>query len=285
MTRDNEKRSGAGAQPPESALSSLAEGEPLKLSFPTPEEFVDLPSKGRLYPEGHALRGVEQVEIRHMTAREEDILTNTALIKKGIAIDRMLQNIILSPKFNIEDMLAGDKNALTVAARITGFGPEYTTKVRCPACTEHSDFTFDLNDAEILEATDLPDKVSDTGNGTFKISGLPRCPYDVEVRLMTGRDEQALSTSSEKKRKMNLPSTVVTDQLKMVIVSVNGSTSPADINKFVDSMPLLTTKEIKRLYRELTPNVDLTQDYECPSCQHQEKMEVPFSTEFFWPKQ
>ena len=285
MTRDNEKRSGAGSQPPESALSSLKEGESLKLSFPTPEEFVDIPSRGRFYSEGHALHNVEQIEIRHMTAREEDILTNGALIKKGVAIDRMLQNIVLSPKFKIEDMYAGDKNALTIAARITGFGPEYTTKVRCPACQEHNDHTFDLNEAKVESVDVLPENVVETQTGIFKISGLPKCDYDVEVRLMTGHDEHTLAISSEKKRKMNLPSTAITDQLKIVIVSVGGSKNSSDISQFVDSMHLLTVKKIKSLYRQLTPNVDLTQDFECSNCQHQEKMEVPFSTEFFWPKQ
>lgn len=286
MTRDNEKRSGAGAQPPASALSSPeSETQTLTLTFPEPTELVDLPSKGKFYPVGHPLRDVEQVEIRHMTAKEEDILTNVSLIKKGVAIDRMLQNVVKSPKFKVEDMLAGDKNALTVAARITGFGPQYKTKVQCPACTEIQEHEFDLNEAmDESEHRELPENASVTENGTFIISDLPRCPYSIEVRLMTGRDEQALTKSSEKKKKHNMSQTLVTDQMKMVIVAVNGVTDNGQINKFVESMPLVTAKAFKDTYKQLTPNIDLTQSFECSACGNQELMEVPFSTEFFWPK-
>jgi len=280
MTRDNEKRSGAAAMPPVGALPSEGAGAPLMFSAPT--EIVDLPSKGKFYPEDHPLRDVAEIEIRHMTAKEEDILTNVALIKKGVAIDRMLQNIIKTPNVEVEQMFSGDKNALTVAARITGFGANYEPKVRCPACQATTEFSFDLNEHKVIDGTELPDNVKNTANGTFMISDLPACEHVVEVRLMTGRDERALAKSQEQRKKNNLPPTLVTDQLKMVIDSVGGSTQPADINAFVDTMPLRTAKALRRIYSDITPNVDLTQNFVCSKCEHEEQMEVPFSTEFFW---
>lgn len=287
MTRDNEKRSGAAAQPPVSALVPSGNNSGQTLAFSAPTEFVELPSKGKLYPEGHPLHGKDSVEIRHMTAREEDILTNTALIKKGIAVDRMLQNIIQTPGVKMEDMLVGDKNALTVAARITGFGPEYATKIRCPACGETADFEFNLNSGKVVNPLEgeLPEGVEATERDTFLISGLPGCQNVVEVRLMTGRDEQALAQASEQKKKHNMQPTLITDQLKMIIVAIDGEENHQKIGNFVTNMPLRTTKALRKVYRDLTPNLDLTQNYSCRNCQFEDVMEVPFSTEFFWPKQ
>lgn len=284
MTRDNEKRMGASVELPPSALAPPAIGTQV-LSFAAPTEIVELPSQGKFYPEGHILRGVSEVEIRHMTAKEEDILTNVTLIKKGLAVDRMLDSVITTPGVKVNNMLVGDKNALTVAARITGFGPEYSTKVRCLACSETTTHEFDLNQPKVKEVSEFPANVELTPTNTFLITGLPKCEHVVEVRLMTGKDEQALSKSSEKKKKKDLPQTLITDQLKMVIVSVGGSTHAMDIGAFVNTMPLLTTKALQKLYRELTPNIDLTQEFVCTKCGNEEEMEVPFSTEFFWPKQ
>lgn len=282
MTRDNTERSGMNS---ESAMPVAAKKESTPMMFSAPSEFVELPSGGKFYPSDHPLHNVKEVEIRHMTAREEDILTNVALIKKGTAIDRMLQSILVSPNVPIEQFLSGDKNALTIAARITGFGAEYETKVHCPACGEVSDFEFDLNEAAVNDGTDLSDNVEMTENGTFVISNLPSCDKKVEVKLMTGRDELALSKSQEQKKKNNLPPTTVTDQLKMIIVSLDGSTKAKDINDFVDTMPLRATKALRKIYNDITPNVDLTQDFVCRHCDFSDRMEVPFSTEFFWPKQ
>jgi len=282
--RDNDKRSGAAVDAPLGAFSHSDEGKPV-LQFSAPTEIVELPSQGKFYPEGHPLYGLTSVEIRHMTAKEEDILTNVSLIKKGTAIDRMLQNILVSPKVEVSEFLAGDKNALTVAARITGFGPNYATKVRCPSCGETKDFEFDLNDHKTIDGTNLPDGVESTETGTFMFSKLPGFTGSVEIRLMTGQDEKSLAQAAEQKKKHSLPPTMITDQLKMVIVSVAGSNKPVDIGYFVDNMPLLTTKKLRSLYKEITPNIDLTQEYSCSNCDYEESMEVPFSTEFFWPKQ
>ena len=128
--RDNQKRMTAAADPAPQASESNASA----LNFATPTEFVDLPSKGAYYPEGHPLHGQSSIEIKFMTARDEDILTSPTLLKKGLAIDKFLQNIIVNRAINVDTILSGDKNAILVASRINGFGAEYITKVSCPAC-------------------------------------------------------------------------------------------------------------------------------------------------------
>ena len=127
--------------PPAAAVSA-----PTQFNWSVPTEFVELPSKGKFYTPGHPVHNVEAIEIKYMTAKEEDILSDRALLKKGMAVDRALQNLIVDKNIKIENLLIGDKNALLVAARKTGFGPEYTTRVTCPACGEVDDYSFDLDD-------------------------------------------------------------------------------------------------------------------------------------------
>jgi hypothetical protein len=93
-----------------------------KFKFPT--ELVDLPSKGLLYPKDHPLSS-GKVELKYMTAKEEDILTNQNYLKDGTVIDKLLQSLIVT-KFNYDDLLVGDKNSILIAARVLGYGKDYT---------------------------------------------------------------------------------------------------------------------------------------------------------------
>jgi len=278
--RNNETR--LGEMPEERASLSTEESTgPKPLSFAAPTEMVELPSGGKLYPEGHPLHGVESVEIKFMTAKEEDILTSKALLKKGIALDRLLESVIVQPKVKPDDFLIGDKNAIIVAARITGYGSNYETSVVCPACGERSRFEFDLEDAKIVKGGDAEDVVP-TERGTVKIK-LPKAKWEVEVRHLTGKDEKSLSKTLEHKRKHKLPENSVTEQFKLMIVSVEGHEDRTTIEKVIEAMPASDARYLRKKYDEITPNLDLTQEFTCVHCDAETSMEVPFNTEFFWP--
>ena len=118
-------------------------------SWSVPTEFVELPSEGLFYPPGHPLHNEKTVEIRFMTAKEEDILTSRSLLKAGVALDRMLQNTLINKSIDVNSLLIGDKNALLVAARRTGYGPEYATSVNCPNCGAQVEHTFDISEPPI----------------------------------------------------------------------------------------------------------------------------------------
>ena len=120
-----------------------------------PSELIDLPSGGKLYNENSPLRS-GQVEIKYMTAREEDILTSQNLIKKGVVVDKLLESLILTDGVELNDLLLGDKNAVMVAARILAYGSEYTTQIIDPDTTEKIKFTFDLSECPFKE---LPDDI------------------------------------------------------------------------------------------------------------------------------
>ena len=287
MARNNEDRFGAnvttGATTPPTPVAS-AENSAGGLSFATPTEFVELPSKGALYAKGHPLHGEETIEIRFMTAKDEDILTSKALLKKGLAIDRMLQNLIVDPQIKIHELLTGDKNAITIAARISGYGPKYPTKITCPACTTVGDLEFDLSDAAVnADVIDDPGVTGPTERGTYMMK-LPKLGVEVEVKLFTGEDEKKLLQMTQMKKKNNLPESTLTDQLRLGIVSVNGDSDKATINKLISNMPAFDSRHFRITYHKLMPNVDMKHEFTCELCGYDSEVEVPFTAEFFWPK-
>ena len=281
MARNNGDRLGApsvaAADPP------ITDAPPNPaLAFATPTMFVDLPSKGRLYPESHPLHGCEQLEIRFMTAKEEDILTSQSLLKKGIAIDRMLQNVILDPRVKVAELAVGDKNAIIIAARISGYGSDYEINVTCPSCAAKVEYNFDLELATTNYGDDPGEyDVTQTDQGSYIIK-TPRLSAEVEVRPMYGVDEKYLTQLAANKKRKNLPETALTDQLKRLIVSVNGNTDTAYRESFINQAPASEARYIRRAYRQMLPNVDLTQEFTCSSCGVETEMEVPLTAKFFW---
>tara|TARA_Y100000034_G_C6899355_1_gene415382 strand:+ start:1912 stop:2775 length:864 start_codon:yes stop_codon:yes gene_type:complete len=251
-------------------------------SFVTPTAFVELPSRGRFYGEGHPLHQAETVEIRHMTAKEEDILTSEALLKKGLAVDRMLQSVLVDKSIKIADLLVGDKNAIIVASRITGFGADYSTRVTCPSCTEILDHSFNLEELDLVDRHELPENVKLQPNGNFEIQ-LKSIDFAVEVRLLTGEDETKWSKSKEKRKKLKLPDINITAQLKLILASVAGFTDDSHIAQFIDALPTKTSREIRNAYEAVMPNVDLTQDFVCTECDFGGRIPVPLTADFFWP--
>tara|TARA_R110001583_G_scaffold16538_2_gene67693 strand:+ start:4337 stop:5188 length:852 start_codon:yes stop_codon:yes gene_type:complete len=281
MARNNGERLGAPAGMGGDAPIGEAPPNP-SMAFATPTTFVEMPSKGALYPEGHPMHGREQLEIRFMTAKEEDILTSQALLKKGIAIDRMLQSVILDKSIRVEQLAVGDKNAIIVAARISGYGSDYEVAVVCPSCSTQVDYSFDLekttyNHGEDVEGFD----VRKTEAGTFMII-TPSLKAEVEMRPMYGADETYLAQLAVNRNKKNLPSTTLTDQLKRLILSVNGSTDPAIRESFINNAPAMDTRYLRRAYKKISPNIDMTQNFVCSSCGAETEMAVPLTAKFFW---
>lgn len=288
--RKNEDRMGAefSQDAPVEQMINQTEQPKQQLSFVVPTEMIELPSKGLVYPEGHPLHRVESIEIRHMTAKEEDTLTSRTLLKKGVAIDKMLNDIIIDKNIKVDNMIIGDKNALVVAARITGYGPEYTTKVTCPSCNKNQEFEFDLLQQNINHPLDNEELekigIRVTPSNTYIIS-LWNGKADVELRLLTGRDEAILFEKMQKSQKnTGTAEANLTDQLKLMVRSVNGSTDVGVINQFINALPVGDSRRLRTVYKKLTPSVELVNTFTCVVCDYETDMEVPFSQDFFWPK-
>lgn len=275
--RNNQDRLGAPSAP--DAPAPPIEQKSSLFDFVNPTEFVDLPTKGKLYPEGHPLYGKETVEIRFMTAKDEDILTSRTLLKNGLALDRFIANVIIDKSIDIKTLVAADKNALLVAARITGFGSDYKTKITCPACTANSDYNFDLSDIKPYYGEE---GVEISPSGTYSIE-LPKTKVSAEFRALTGVEETKLSKLAGNKRKKNLSESTLTDQLKEIIVSLNGETRRSLINRFVDVMPVPDSRHLRKEYKRLVPGLDMKHSFVCPSCEHEQEVEIPLTVDFFWP--
>jgi hypothetical protein len=268
----------AGAEAPPEVLMQSDKKD--SLNFVVPTEFVELPSKGKYYPENHPLYMQESIEIRYMTAKDEDILTSKTLLKQGVALNRFISNIIVDRRINSDSLLIGDKNAVVVAARISGYGPGYATRIPCPACLSSVEFEFDLNEKVVTEGkVDENDGVFLTENNTVMIR-TPTAGVEVEVKMMTGVDESEITKKTKNSKNNDFS---VTKQLKKMIISVNGDTSQMTIRRFVDTMPARDSRHLRNTYKQASPNIDLTQHFECSECGHEQPLEVPFTADFFWP--
>ena len=264
--------------------ASSGSSSPSPLEFVRPTSLVSLPSGGKFYPEGHPLHGVGEIEVRHMTTAEEDILTSRVLLKKGTAIDKFLEKIIQAP-VHPNDLLLGDKSALIVQARIDGYGSDYTTQVACPACQARLTHTFDLTDYQLVEGHDCNevDDATSTDRNTFIIS-LDN-GWEVEVRALNGHDEKQMTKAMNQRQKAGLPDSGIQEQLRSMIVSISGHTDKGTINKAITHMTGKQSRKIRETYSKIIPNIDLKQSVTCHECLTTSEMEVPLTSDFFWPKQ
>ncbi len=286
--RNNEDRFGALPQQDTTAeVASTQQTQQQTFSYVVPTELVEIPSKGIYYPPEHPLHMKENIEIRQMTAKDEDTLTSRTLLKKGIAVDKMLNDLIMDKTIKVENMLIGDKNALIIASRISGYGEDYETKVTCPSCGAANQYSFDLHQQKV--AYPIPESelsrlgINLTANKTFTVS-LPLSKISVEFKFLNGLDERNIILKTQENQKNNLPENGMTQQIKYFIVSVNGETDRRKISQFIDNMPAKDAKYLRTIYKNINPNVSLEQTFACSSCQHEEVMEVPFTSDFFWPK-
>jgi len=258
-------------EPPSEASNSL-------FDFARPTEFVDLPTKGRFYSEAHPLKDKETVEIRYMTAKEEDILTSKTLLKNGMAIDRLIGSILVDKTINVASLYASDKNAILVACRISGFGPDYETRVNCPACGTSAPYTFDLNQCRPYFGNE---ELDIDGEGAFTVV-LPVTSIEARIKILNSKEEAFLTQLAENKAKKNLPESMLTDQLKAIVVSLNGQTERSTINKFVDVMPARDSRFLRKEYAKAAPGVEMKNDFKCSSCGHEQEVDIPLTADFFW---
>lgn len=276
MRRNNEDRLMGGHKPtPSEDAPQMAN----PMDFVTPSEFVQLPSKGR-YPEQHPLCGKDSIEIRYMTAKDEDILTNRSLLKKGLAIDRLIQNLIKDNSIDARSIYIGDRNAIIIHARAAAYGVEYKTSVVCPACSETSKFKFDLSDHEEYHGDDLEDtKIKDNNDGTFSVT-LPLSNIVARIRPLTGQDEIEMLAKGKAKDAAN---NLITKQMKRFIVDLNGRDDAKTINYVAENMTAGDSRYIRDCFRIISPDIKMEQLFVCKNCEHEEAMLVPFGADFFWP--
>jgi len=240
--------------------------------FNLPTEVIELPSKGLLYPEGHPL-AEGKVEIKYMTAKEEDILTNQNYIKNGSVIDRLLQSLIVT-KFDYNDLLTGDKNAIMIAARILAYGAKY-------------DVTYNgvgqEIDLSVLENLPIDESLYKRGENEFSYT-LPHTKNEVTFKFLTGHDERKIDAELKSLKKISkTASNDVTVRLYRTITSINGSTEAKDIKEFTSNYFLAKDiREFRKYYKTINPDVDM--DVIVFNDEGDEEIvSLPIGLSFFWP--
>jgi hypothetical protein len=263
-------------------IPSMSQAEAVKAEFglDIPTELVPLPSNGKVYSKNSTLYGRETVEIRPMTAREEDILTSRALLKKGTVVNELIKSCLVDKSINTPDLVAGDRNALMVAVRITGYGAEYNAEIECPSCEVKTQQSFNL--AELpLKKLEIDPLIE--GQNLFEFV-LPMTKKKVHFRFTTGKDEEELTVMQEKQKKLGLKSdSTVTSALQQAIVSIDGLEDRSKISNFIRVMPARDSLALRNYIRQNEPGIIMKQETVCPSCGHSEEVNMPLGVNFLWP--
>jgi len=242
-----------------------------------PTETISLPSKGLLYPK-ESLLAKGEIEMKYMTAKEEDILTNSNFIKNGTVIDKLLQALIATP-IDYNELLVGDKNAVLIAARILGYGKEYEFKYTDSSGNEK---------AGKIDLSKLDEKILDESLVVTNINEfsfvLPNTDNTVTFKLLTHRDENSIEAEIKGLKKINPNGSFdVTTRLKYIITSINGKRDLASIRDFVDNYLMAKdARELRNYYSKISPDIELKY-YPEDENYTGEGIEFPISINFFWP--
>ena len=239
--------------------------------FKFPSEEIELPSKGLVYPKDNPLSS-GKVEIKYMTAKEEDILTNQSYIKKGTVLDKLLESVLVDKKINVKDLILGDKNALLIATRILGYGAKYEF--------------LKLGNVHVVDLTDIENTefskkdIVNVGVNEFPFT-LPHSKANITYKILDGHDESKIDREIkglEKINKNNVPA--LSTRLKYIITSVEGDSERKTVREFVDKHLLaIDSRALRDEIRAKQPdvNLELTDDAG-------EEVVIPIGVNFFWPE-
>lgn len=251
-----------------------------QFGFEIPVDAVPLPSRGLLYEDGHPLCGVDRVEFRAMTAREEDILMSQALIKKGTVITELIRSCLIDKRINPDHLLSGDRNALMIAIRATGYSAEYNPSLICPACEHKNELQVNLNELPLKTLSIEP---IEPRKNIFSFV-LPRTGKTVHFKFLTVEDEQALLNQlNTMKKKGFASSNVVSARLRTSIVAVDGNSNKSFVAQFAQNMLAADSSALRKYIDDHEPGVDMSIDFQCVNCEHFEEVAVPMDSTFFWP--
>lgn len=251
-----------------------------KTNFPT--EIVPLPSKGLLYPEEHPLSS-GTVEMKYMTAKEEDILTSQNLIKQGVVLDKLFESLIVTP-INYGDLYVGDKNAIMVAARILGYGKDYVVEVDDPFSPgTKQKVTIDLTQ---IEHKEVDYSLFEHRKNEFDFE-LPQSKRVVTFRLMTHNLDKQIQTEIKGMNKTRVRTGIdneLTTRLKNIIVAVDGESGRATINNFVDTeLFAMDSRALRSHIKSISPDLDMTFTFVSDATGEVKEMDIPMGVSFFWP--
>jgi hypothetical protein len=246
-----------------------------------PTEVISLPSQGKCYPSDNPLSSGE-VEIKYMTAKEEEILSSQNLIKKGVVLDKLFESIIVNKEVNPDDIIIGDKNAIMLATRVLGYGPEYTIQITNDF-DEKEDISIDLSKVQTREIDFSLLKSDNKYEFTTPVGG-----NKIEFKLLNHGDEKKIDADVKALQRMTKgdTSSELTTRYRYMILSVDGESDVKTITDFINNRFLTRdTKAFREHLRSIAPDVDMEYEYTNPQTGDTEVKPIPMGVNFFWPSE
>lgn len=264
---------------PDFALKAQSDASQKEVSkYPT--NIIPLPTKGIFYPEGHPLsRG--EVELKEMSAKEEDLLANQQLIKSGKVLDKLMESLLVDKSIRIEDILIPDKNAIFIGIRQFSYGSSYPVSITCPGCSVENKVNINLGELK-YKPFDFDNYPKGQNAFSFK---LPNSGIMITYKLLNQSDEKSIDAELEQIKKINKENTAeLTTRLKYLLTSVDNNSDRTFIRKFVEeSLSARDSLALRKHMKEHNPDVDMTFDFKCSECGYERRVDVPIGASFLWP--
>lgn len=264
---------------PESALKQNVMKE--AFGWEVPIETIPLPTRGAIYDPDTTLFNIESLQIKSMTAREEDILASPAFHKEGTALSHLIRSCLVDKSIDPDDLITGDRVALMVGIRITGYGTGYNATTSCKSCSHSNNFSVDLSSLPIKR---LAIKPAQSGKNEFEFD-LPVTKKKVVFKYITAKEDRERSAIIKNQSRL-LGTKIennVTSFIENSIVSVDGITDRLKIKHFVMNMPAFDSRKLRQFISDNEPGMDLTCSFECSNCGTHNETALPITAEFFWP--
>jgi len=249
-------------------------------NYDFPTEVISLPSQGKCYPEGNPLSS-GQIEIKYMTAKEEEILASQNLIRKGVVLDKLFESIIVDKSINVDDILIGDKNAIMLATRILGYGSQYKIQIE-GELGEKNEISVDLGKVQTKEI-DF-DKLNRENKYTF----TTKSGTVLEYKLLSHGDEKKIDADVKALERLTKggTSSELTTRYRFMIISVDGKDDTKSITDFINNRFLtIDTRSFREEVRKIQPDINMEFEYEDPQTGEMEVRPIPMGVGFFWPSE
>ena len=261
---------------------SQEEQHPADDAYVPPVSSVKLPSRGLTYPPESPLYRLESVDIKPVTAKEENILSSPVLIKKGIVLTTLMRACITNRTIDPDQMLVGDRNAILTAIRVSAYGPTYKARVTCPDCGEGADHDFDLSKLTLKTLDEEPSGGPGTNQFDFK---LPVSGRTATFKMMDAQTVANLERDVEAVRKKTGQEQSVTLRLQAQVIALSGVSDPKKLAGALGDLAARDARALRAHMDDISPGVDMTQEYPCNSCGKTSEVDIPIGTEFFWPSE
>ena len=251
-----------------------------EFGWEVPVESIPIPSKGVIYDESSKLHCLETIQIKAMTAKEEAILASQAYIKEGVVIEKLIESCLIDKDINVYELSLGDKSAIMLGIRITGYGHLYPVRSTCNKCGAKNEIDIDLTSIPIkrlkIEPTDL-------GFNSFSCT-LPVTGKNIKFKYLNGHDEREREIINKRYKNLGIEKeNSITDFLESVILSIDDITDKNKIKHFVQNMPARDSRYLRKYIKENEAGMDMKHTYTCRSCNSENNIFIPVTSEFFWP--